>query len=228
MSTNQIKTLRVELERAEVSLKDFYAKAYLAAMNQARTIFHVSATKVTSAMLEQLANNDDDVKKARQSICDIKQKIVDAESRAELDENKKPISIVQDQLERVRIDEVNLPEEFSGEAQPSSKRLNAKQLYGFIRQQVETIADNMRELTRLVEDRPETWNRDFWESDVLENATIYRCHLTDYIELARLITRSSSSKAVHSEMRGFSAYVRSLRDDCKSLAELAKIQARGF
>lgn len=223
-SSKNIRQIRLQIERAENALREAMASAYLRSASRARLEFGIPASKVTASMMEQLAHNDPEVISVRSTLLDLKQDLIDQENlEAErLQESSGEVS--QRILSALEIPYIHLGDAESEEAEAG----NALDIYQAVSGEVRVIAESVKTITRAIADRDSQWNKAFWEDDVLEGATIYKTDLTDYAEIVRSILRFCADKTTQTELRSMISYINSLRDDCKSLIDLAKIQSRGF
>lgn len=217
----RIKSLKLEIEKAENRLKEAVSAAFTRSSDVARSTFGIPASKVTSSMMEQITNNDAEVKEARRLILRLKEDLLIEESAAETSTPKSQAEVSTSVLNKISIPYIQLGDDAEGEG-------NALEIYQAISDEVRQIAENVKQLSRSINSRPPEWNRDFWESEILENATIYKVDLTDYAEIIRSVLRHVADKSTQVELRYFISYINSLRDDCRSMMDLAKIQSRGF
>jgi hypothetical protein len=218
--------LKFELEQAEANYREAYALAYVTSPDHARILFNIPVTKVTTTMMDQIAVNDPVVKGARDAMLAIKKKIAASEAGEESRKvsSKTPEETIEDVLSGIIIDDINLGD--SGVIK--GVEATAFEIYEMVYDQIRQISENLKELTAMMESRSGNWSRDFWESDILENAVIYKTELTDYIEILRSLTKKNNHKLVSSELRAVISHAYNLRDDFKSIVEIAKIQFRGF
>lgn len=220
------KLLKFELEQAETSYREAYAFAFVTSPDHARILFNIPVTKVTTAMMDQIAINDPIVKEAKVAVLEIKKKIAASEEREDRDkaQNQSPEQVIEGVLSDIMVDDIKLGDSEVIEGVEAS----AFEVYVMVYNQMREISESLKELTLMMDTRTGGWSRDFWESDIMENAVIYKTELTDYIEIIRSLTKKNNNKLVSTELRAVISHGYNLRDDFKSIIEVARIQLRGF
>lgn len=209
-SSISIKLLKLELQECKTSYEHAYARAYLGSPVIAKSL----GLNATKDVMTQIATNDPEVKTLRQKIDKAQRKIVEAEAsekkRGPLDE-----SYLERHLSSIFLEEIGA---------------DALEIFVTIKKELNIVSQNLKSITEKLDNEMAGIAReDYWREDVLENASIYKFDLGCNIDILRKIFRQCGSEKHYSvEIKLVIDQAKDLRDDCRTLIDLAKINLRGY